>query len=280
MNLFQALLLGLVQGATEFIPVSSSGHLVLVPWLLGWDKAPLAFDTTVHWGTLVAVVAVFWRDLWGLLWAGLDELRAGSARLRGQVVVGRPTPQGRLAWAIVLGSLPAALAGFFLQDFFEDLFGKPTAAAGLLLATAAILTFSEWLGGRGRPLLAIGWLDALFVGLAQALAIMPGISRSGATIAAGLVRDVGREAAARFSFLLSTPVILGAGLFKLLDLAETGGLGDLAGALVVGFVVAAVSGYVCIRWLLAYLARRPLYVFAAYCGAFAVFNLLLAFLRG
>lgn len=275
MSLFQALILGLVQGATEFIPVSSSGHLVLVPWLLNWDQAPLAFDTMVHWGTLVAVLAVFGQDLWGLLVAGLNGLRAIVARNRAY-----DSAQARLAWAILLGSLPAALAGFLLQDFFEELFGKPVAAAGFLIVTAAILTLSERLSHQERPMSEIGWLDALFIGLAQAFAIMPGVSRSGATIAAGMARGAQREAAARFSFLLSTPVILGAGLFKLLDLIAAGGLGDMLGALVVGFVVAAVSGYACIRWLLGYLARRPLYLFAAYCLLFGLSNLAVALLRG
>lgn len=274
MNLFQALVLGLVQGATEFIPISSSGHLVLVPWLLDWEKAPLAFDTTVHWGTLVAVLAVFWRDLWELFVAGLRSLLA-------QVSPGRPYDkiQARLAWAIALGSVPAALAGFFLEDFFDELFGKPVAAAGLLLVTASILFFSERASRRERPLAGIDWLDGLLIGVAQAFAIMPGISRSGATIAAGLARGVQRQAAARFSFLLSAPVVLGAGLFKLLDLAQASGLGDLAGVLLVGFGAAAVSGYVCIRWLLSFLARRPLYVFAAYCLLFGLFNLVIALLR-
>ena len=126
----------------------------------------------------------------------------------------------------------------------------------------------------------IGWLDAVLIGLAQALAIMPGISRSGATIAAGMARGVRREAAARFSFLLGTPVIFGAGLFKLLDLMGSGGLGELWGVLIVGFVVAALSGYVCIRWLLSFLARRPLYIFAAYCALFGLFNLAVALFRG
>lgn len=275
MSLFQALILGIVQGGTEFIPISSSGHLVLVPWLVGWDKAPLAFDTIVHWGTLVAILAVFWHDLSGMLAAGWNRLLATVGK-------GRPysSVQARLAWAVALGSLPAALAGFFLQDFFETLFGKPVAAAALLLVTAGILLFSERYGRQERSLIDISWLDALMIGLAQAFAIMPGISRSGATIAAGLTREVRREAAARFSFLLSAPVILGAGLFKLVDLVQTGGLGDLAGALVVGFLTAAISGYLCIRWLLGFLTRQPLNVFAVYCSAFGLSNLLVALLRG
>jgi undecaprenyl-diphosphatase len=275
MSLLQALVLGLVQGATEFIPISSSGHLVLLPWLLGWDTAPLAFDTTVHWGTLAAVLAVFWRDLWELLVAFLGSIAAGLRRERAQDV-----NRAWLAWGIVLGSLPAALAGFLLENFFEGLFGKPAAAAALLLVTAGILALSERLSHAVRPLRRINMLDALTIGFAQALAIMPGISRSGTTIAAGMARGIEREAAARFSFLLSTPVILGAGLYKLLDLNAAGGMGELAGALVVGFFAAAITGYLCIRWLLHFLARRPLYLFAIYCLLFGLFNLCVVVLRG
>jgi undecaprenyl-diphosphatase len=275
MNLFQAFILGLVQGATEFIPVSSSGHLVLLPWLLGWESPPLAFDTMVHWGTLVAVLAVFWLDLWGLTVAGWNGLLNTVGINRSY-----DRDQARLAWIIVLGSLPAALAGFLFADFFEDLFARPAATAGLLLVTAGILAISEWLSRQERSLSRIGWLDASVIGVAQAFAIMPGISRSGTTIAAGMSRGVQRQSAAHFSFLLSAPVILGAGLFKLLDLTQAGGFGDLAGALVVGFVTAAVSGYLCIRWLLKYLASRPLYGFAIYCLLFGVSCLVVALFRG
>jgi undecaprenyl-diphosphatase len=275
MSLFQAFILGLVQGVTEFIPISSSGHLVLVPWLLNWEKAPLAFDTTVHWGTLVAVLAVFWRDLWRLCVAALNSLLATVDRDRSY-----EPAQARLAWAIALGTVPAAVAGFLLEESFEELFGKPSTVAGLLLVTAAILALSERWSRRERFMSAIGWLDALLIGIAQAFAIMPGISRSGATIAGGLARGVRREPAARFSFLLSAPVIFGAGLSQLLDLIQAGNLGDLVGALIVGFITAAISGYFCIRWLLNYLARRPLYLFAIYCLLFGLFNLLVALLRG
>jgi undecaprenyl-diphosphatase len=275
MSLIEAFILGLVQGATEFIPVSSSGHLVLTPWLLGWESPPLAFDTMVHWGTLVAVFAVFSGDIRNLLVAGSNGLlvRVGVDR-------SFDPDQARLAWAIAVASLPAALAGYFLADFFEDLFGKPAAAAGLLLVTAGILTFGEWLSRQERSINRMGWFDALFVGVAQAFAIMPGISRSGATISAGLSRGVYREAAARFSFLLSVPVVFGAGLFQLIDLVESGGVGELQEALVVGFVTAAVTGYLCIRWLLKYLASRSLYVFAIYCTVFGIFSLIVAVYRG
>jgi undecaprenyl-diphosphatase len=275
MSLLHAFILGLVQGATEFIPISSSGHLVLVPWLMRWDAPPLAFDTMVHWGTLIAVIAIFWRDLWVLLTAALDSFLSTLGKTRSY-----ERDHARVAWSIVVGSVPAVLAGFFLQDFFEELFGKPIATAGLLLVTACMLTLSEWLSCQERPLSQIGWLDASFIGIAQAFAIMPGISRSGATITAGIARGLQREAAARYSFLLSIPVVLGAGLLKLLNLIEAGGLTDLGGALIVGFVTAAVSGYICIRWLLVYVARHPLYAFAVYCLSFGLFCSVVAFVRG
>jgi undecaprenyl-diphosphatase len=228
----------------------------------------------VHWGTLVAIFGVFWNELWALLKAGLDSILDAVGVDRSY-----DREQARLAWAIILGSIPATLAGFLLADFFEELFGKPAIVAVLLLVTAAILALSEWLSRQERPFGRIGRLDAFLIGVAQAFAIMPGISRSGATIAAGMSRGVQRESAARFSFLLSVPVILGAGLFKLLDLVTAGGVDDLLGALAVGFATAAVIGYLCIRWLLRYLASSPLYVFSIYCLCFGLFCLVVAFVR-
>jgi undecaprenyl-diphosphatase len=274
MSLFQALFLGLIQGATEFIPVSSSGHLVLVPWLFGWEAPTLAFDTTVHWGTLVAILAVFWRDLWALIVAAVFSVLGALGK-----EYEYDETNARMAWAIALASVPAVVAGVLFQDFFENLFGEPTAAAVLLLVTAGILAFSEWTSRQDRPLKQLGWLDAVLVGVAQAFAIMPGISRSGATIAAALARGIRREDAARFSFLLSTPVVFGAGLLGLMDLIQAGGLASSAGTLLIGFASAAVMGYLCIRWLLGFLARRPLYVFSVYCCLFGLFCLGVAVFR-
>lgn len=270
MNLFQAFFLGVLQGATEFLPVSSSGHLVLVPWLLGWPAPGLAFDAVVHWGTALAVVVYFWRD-WAIL------VQSVFRSLRERSLVG---PNARLAWFILLGTLPAALTGWLLQDFFEGMFARPIAAAGFLLVTAALLAASERLGHRERDLDGLAWLDALLVGLAQALAIFPGISRSGATIAAGLARGLRREPAARFSFLLATPIILGAGLLKLVDLAHMGGLAAQIPMLVTGFVAAGLVGFGCIHFLLRYLQRRRLYPFAVYCAVAGVACLLVALVRG
>ena len=269
MNIIQAIILGLLQGATEFIPVSSSGHLVLVPWLLGWDSPGLVFDTVVHWGTLVAVLAYFWRD-----WLTLIR-----AWLRGLVRWDWRDPAARLVWLLILGSIPAAVLGFMLEDFFESLFGKPAWVAVFMLVTAALLALGELLGNRTRKMADVGWPDALVIGLAQASAIAPGISRSGATISTGLFRGLERDAAARFSFLLATPIIFGAGMFKLMDLGAMADAAAQIPALVAGFLAAAVAGYICIWALLRYLQRGSLYPFAIYCACAGVFFLIVAWLR-
>lgn len=266
MNLFQAIFLGILQGTTEFLPVSSSGHLVLIPWLLGWASPGLAFDAMAHWGTALAVIIYFWRD-----WV---DLIAAALRSLPRIWKG----EARLAWLIILGTFPAAIIGYLLEDFFERMFARPVAAAGFLLVTAALLIASERLGRRERGLDDLAWRDALIIGAAQALAIFPGISRSGATIAAGLTRGLEREPAARFSFLLATPIILGAGLFKGVELVQMGGLMAQAPALVVGFVTAALVGLGCIHFLLSYLRRRRLYPFAAYCALVGIACLLVALL--
>lgn len=263
MGLTQALILGVLQGATEFVPISSSGHLVIVPWLLGWGQPSLLFDTTVHWGTLLAVVVYFRRDLWELFTAWLKTIRERSLA----------DPKGRLAWLLLLGNIPAGLMGLFLKDFFESLFADPLSTARFLLVTGTILALSEWMGKRNREVESMGWVDALAIGVAQGAAILPGISRSGATIAAGLWFGMGREAAARFSFLLSVPIVFAAGMLKLKDAFEVGFVPGEGWTLALGFLAAAVSGYLCIHYLLEFLRRRSLYVFAVYCwlaGLFAI----------
>lgn len=280
MNLLQVFLLGVLQGATEFLPVSSSGHLVLFPWFLGWSPPSLAFDTVVHWGTMVAVIAYFWRDWVALAQAAWRFIRE-SVQQRSWST---SDPQARLAWWIVVGTIPAALVGYLWEGFFEAMFSRPVAAASLLLVTALLLALSEYLGdryqGHGRELATLGGWEALFIGCAQALAIFPGISRSGATMAAGLSRGLQRTAAARFSFLLATPIILGAGLLSVGDLVGSGEIADQATMLIVGFVTAAISGFACISFLMRYLQTRRLYPFAIYCALLAVFGLLRAWLMG
>lgn len=290
--MLQAIVLGLVQGLTEFLPVSSSGHLVIVPYLVAWESPPLAFSVALHAATLLAVIAYFAGDLWflatrtfGIGASGPDETRRARTTL------------GLLA----IGSVPAALAGFFLESMFERSFEDPRFAAAMLFVTAAMLWFAELLRRRraagevgtsmskltpaqrqldpGRHEGRTSFVDATAIGLAQALAILPGISRAGATIAAGMARGLSREAAARFSFLLSVPVIAGAFVFELGDVTGEGLAGTAYGgwALIAGMVAAAASGYWAIRFLLRLVANQDLLGFARYVMLFGGLTLLGAY---
>lgn len=270
MDPVQAVILGVLQGATEFLPISSSAHLVLAPWLLGWDSPGLLFDTMVHWGTLAAVLLYFWRDILRLIVAGLRALGQRSLA----------DPDARIAWGIVLGTLPAVTLGLLFEDLFEALFLNPRAVSAFLLITALLLFLAERVGQRRRALPELSLVDAILIGLGQAIAIAPGVSRSGATIAAGLARGLRREAAARFSFLLSVPAIVGAGALQLVRAASGEGGGTPLLTLLLGFAAAAVAGYVCIRFLLRYLQRGSLYGFVVYCAAAGLAGLALSFLRG
>jgi undecaprenyl-diphosphatase len=243
--------------------------LVLVPWLLGWEPPGLLFDTLVHWGTLLAVLAYFWRDWWRLITAWLRGLFHWNWR----------DPDARLMWLLLLGTVPAVLLGYLLESYFESLFGRPVWVSAFLLVTAALLALAEWLGWRVRELHDLRGREALAIGLAQAAAIAPGISRSGATMSAGLLCGLKRPDAARFSFLLATPIILGAGLLKLVQSASEPQIAHQWPALAVGFVVAALTGYLSIGLLLRYLQRGKLYIFALYCLWVGVSCLLVAWLR-
>jgi undecaprenyl-diphosphatase len=293
MSLLQALILGIVQGATEYIPVSSSAHLVLVPWLFGWPDASFTFEVLVQWGTLVGVFIFFWQDIWAIV---VGVVRA--------LLKGRPleTFEARLGWLVVVATIPAVVLGLLFKDYFEAAFAAPVFAGSLLILTAAILVIAERYGpavgsalenapsspgaaytGRKKPareLKSLTWLDAVVIGLWQAAALLPGISRSGATISGAVLRQFDRPTAARFSFLMSIPSLLGAGLVASKDLLESGELLAELPALAVGFVAAAIFGYICIRWLLSYLQRHSLYPFAAYCAALSIVTIIVAVVRG
>jgi undecaprenyl-diphosphatase len=291
MDLFQALILGLVQGVTEYIPISSSAHLGLVPWLLGWHIS-FAFYVLVQWGTLVGVFIFFWPDIWAITRGVMQGL------WQGQPVA---TFEARLGWLVVLATIPAVILGLLFEDFFEATFSAPIFDGSLLIVNALILVVAERYGAaappgqtaegppaspasetpkRKRDLTGLTWLDATIIGLWQAVAILPAISRSGATIGGAVLRGFDRPAAARFSFLMSIPALAGAGLVALRGLLEAGMLTLELPAISIGFVAAAISGYFCIRWLLRYLQSHSLYIFAAYCAIFGLIVILVATLRG
>ena len=262
-EIIKAIVLGFVQGATEFIPVSSSGHLVIVPWLLGLGHSTLLFDAVVHWGTLVAIVLIFWRDFWSMFLAAIQSLLSRSLQ----------DANARLAWFVVLGSIPAAVGGLLFEQWIESLFtgtAAPLVAGTFLLVTAMLLGGSELMTARlqGRKSESeMTLVDTMAIGCAQVVALLPGVSRSGSTIAAGLTRGLTREAAARFSFLLGAPIFFGAGLLQLAKALgeDAGNVAAQAPALIVGFLVSAVTGFIAIRFLLAYLRNNNLYLFAIYC---------------
>jgi undecaprenyl-diphosphatase len=273
-TILQAVVLGIVQGLTEFLPVSSSAHLVLVPWWLGWQFEPdaaFAFDVLVQLGTLVGVVAFFGRDLIALMreaWLGLVRRRPFAS------------VESRRAWLLALATVPAVIAGLALKDAVEAAFADPVPTSAALLVTGLFLWIAERRARSDRPLETMGWIESLMIGVAQALAIFPGISRSGATIAAGRALGFARHEAARFSFLMSVPVLLGAGLVASKDFLSLPAASALAAPLAAGFLAAAVVGYLSVRWMMAFVGKHPLTYFAAYCLAAGLAGLATAFLRG
>ncbi len=270
MTFFQAVVLGIVQGVTEFLPISSSAHLVLLPHWLGWSldsRLVFVFDVLVQLGTILAVVVYFRSEIEAIT----------VATLRG---LWRRTPfeseDARMGLLLLLATVPATLAGLLFKDFFEEWFHNPRGVAALLLATALLLVLSERVGATMQKRVSgVGWLDGLLIGCFQALAILPGISRSGATIAGGVIRGLERSAAARFSFLMAVPVMLGAGAVAGWDMLAQRALWRYTPAILAGFVAALLVGLLSIHWLLAYLQRHSLRSFAWYCTLVGVAGLLL-----
>jgi len=256
-ELWQAALLGVVQGLTEFLPVSSTGHLILVPAILGWRGGivdSLKFDVALHLGTLIALLAVFWRDWLELIEAALASLARRSLA----------DAHARLAWLIVLGTIPGAMAGALLQKQVETTLRSPLVIGAAMVLVALVLALLDRLGPQTRNEYSLGPVGALAIGIGQAVALIPGVSRSGSTIATGLGLGLTRPSAARFSFLLSTPIIAGALAKEGLDVARQGLGADERLVFAVGIVAAGISGYLCIRFLLAYLRRHSLMPFVIY----------------
>jgi undecaprenyl-diphosphatase len=269
MTIIQSILLGIIQGLTEFIPVSSTAHLLISERILGLEAGSELFTFTVlvQQGTLLALIVYYGKDLWAIGRAWVNDVWFG-------IILRRRHPfkdsQARLGWCLLLGTIPAAVAGILLKNLVEELFHAPLVEASIrMLITIGLLLAAEGFGRRNRKLDDLGWADALCVGVAQVLSVFPGASRSGSTIAGGMLRGFDRPAAARFAFLLSVPIMLAAGAYETFDLLRSEHVaGSLMAPIVIGIITAAVVGYLAIRWLLSYLARRPLYVFAIYCAFF------------
>ncbi len=269
--MLRAVILGITQGLSEFLPISSSAHLVLVPFVLTWDvnqpipgTPALGFDVALHLGTLLAVVVYFRRDLLAILGGSLRAARGGRAEA--DVV------NARMLGLLAVATVPAAAVGLLFKDRIEDAFGEPQIAALLLLGTAALLVVADFLHDRRehhRDLASVGMVDAVVIGAMQAVSILPGISRSGSTITAGIARGLSRESAARFSFLTSIPAILGAALVALPDLRGIPSWGPV----IAGAVVAAIVGFLSIAFLLRYVRTNRLRPFAVYCVVAGVVGL-------
>ncbi|HEX7975664.1 MAG TPA: undecaprenyl-diphosphatase UppP [Anaerolineales bacterium] len=269
MNIFQSIILGIIEGLTEFIPVSSTAHLLIGEKLMGLNvtgKETLIITTLIQMGPTVALIIYFWTDLWRII----------QAVLRG-IGRGKPfeDPEARLGWYIVIATIPAAVAGILLKHAVEALFSTPLFEAAIrLLMTAILLGLAEAFGRKNRNQASLNWLDALWVGLAQILAVFPGSSRSGSTISGGMLRNLDRPTAARFAFLMSIPILIAAGVYETYDLFKSQAMnGSLALPILVSILFAGVVGFLSIRWLLGYLNRHPLSIFAIYCAVIGLISM-------
>ena len=262
-----AFLLGIIEGLTEFIPVSSTAHMLILQKLLNItsDDTVIAFLVLVQIGPLLALIIYFRKDLWKLIKAFFAKPFSSS--------------ENKLAWYIIIATIPALIFGYLLRDVVQSLLRNTLLEASIrLLITAVVLALAEWLGKRNRSLEKMNWQDALVVGLAQVLAVFPGASLSGTTISGGMARGLDRPSATRFAFLLSVPVMAAAAGYETLSVLKTHILHNLITPLAIGFIVAAIIGWFAIKWLLGYLNKHSLYVFAVYCAIVGAICLVFALL--
>lgn len=271
MPIHQAVLLAVIQGLTEFLPISSSAHLALAPWLLGWKDQGLAFDIALHFGTLLGVLIYFAKDWVRIMAAGLGMQR----RAEGADEIPRP-----MLWMLAAGTVPVGIAGLLLKDAAETVFRTPWVIGTMLILVGVLMAWAERRARFVRTVGDVTWADALAVGAAQALAVVPGTSRSGITLVAGLFRGLDRASAARFSFLLGTPAIAAAAADAFLDLYRAGGIpaGERA-VFYSAMTVSAATGCAVIAWFLRFLRHRTLRFFVAYRVIFGILVLALAFFR-
>lgn len=260
MNFFQAIILGVIQGLTEFIPVSSTAHLLIGQVLLGIPAGDriFSFNVIIQLGTVLAMLLFFWKDLLTIVRAfflGIWDRKPFE------------THESLVGWLIIIATIPGLIVGFLLRNVIGDIFSQPILIAGLrLLMTAMLLTIVENLGRRDRNLESASWLDALAVGFFQILAIFPGASRSGSTIAGSILRGFDRPSAARFAFLMSAPILTAAGVYESLEVIRLPGTTEFLPYLMVGFITAGIVGWLSIKWLIQYLREHSLYIFAGYCA--------------
>jgi len=263
MTIFQAIVFGAVQGVTEFLPISSTAHLILLPWAAGWPDPGLSFDIALHLGTLIALLIYFRAD-----WIALISSAFGIIRGRTQA------PDARTLMRIVVATIPGAIAGALFEHQVEDALRNPQVIAMMLIALALVLAVAEITGRRKKSLDEISWGDAITIGVAQSIAIVPGASRSGVTISAGLFRSLKRETAARFSFYLSTPIIGGAVSKRTLEMVKGAATIDQLTPFIAGILSAGVVGYLAIAFLMRYLQTRTTYLFVYYRIALGIAVLL------
>jgi undecaprenyl-diphosphatase len=259
MTFLESFLLGIVQGLTEFIPVSSTAHLLIGQALLGIpsDGKIFSFHVIIQLGTVLALLLFFWKDIWGITQAFLWGIWRKKPFETHEALVG---------WLLIVATIPALIIGFVLKDVVDLLFSNPVLIAGVrLLISATLLFLVEHFGRRDRNIESVSWMDALVVGMFQILSIFPGASRSGSTIAGGIVRGFDRPSAARLAFLMSAPILMAAGAWESLQVLQMDGTRAFLPYLAVGFATATVVGWFSIKWLLGYLQRHSLYLFAIYC---------------
>ena len=272
LDILSAIILGAVQGISEFLPISSSGHLVLVPALLGIETG-LAFDTILHIGTLVAIFTFFWKDIINMIKGfilSIIDLTEGVDIFKRELY---RVPEKRFAWLIIVGTIPTGIMGILLKDAIETIFRGTLFVGIFLLVTAAVLYYSERHSSGQITQKDMSFKQALIVGICQGLAVFPGISRSGSTIASGLCLGLNREYAARYSFLLSIPAVIGAGLIQIKDIAT---LDASVSVLLAGFISSVIFGYLSIKLLMKMIKGWSLDIFAYYCTIIGIITIILS----
>ncbi len=266
MELWHSILLGLVQGLGEFLPISSSAHLIITPWLFKFEDPGLTFDVALHFGTLLAILFYFWKDWLVLFKAAFTSLGKKRAQY---------TANEKLFWYIIFATIPAAILGKALEKYAEDLFREPLLIALTMSMMGILLLVVDSVSKKRKNTEQITFTDALLIGMSQALALIPGVSRSGITITSGLARGLNRQTAARFSFLLATPITAGACLLKAKPFFQSG----INVESLVGIAVSAIVGFLCIKYMMAYVQKYSYRVFVVYRFAFSIMVLLVYFLR-